>query len=137
MGLWLLRGYSRDIPWTFQIVSTRRGRMVTSPNSEVAKSALRNSREASLGVMFFQSGSEHWMRDSNLCVLPDLPTCPGRYIFTFFVGGSYSGKVIFAILDYTVLFSSDSLAFSFSVIFCKNSVSTEYLQRLFCFCWTE
>lgn len=44
VGLWLLR--------SFQIVSSWRGRMVASPSSKVAKSAFRNAREASLGVMF-------------------------------------------------------------------------------------
>jgi hypothetical protein len=70
------------------------------------------------------------MIDSNLCVLLDQPTCPGRVRVTcIFVcacwGGGYSGKVIFAILEYTMLFSSDSPAFSNSLIFCKDSVSTE------------
>ena len=41
-------------------------------------------------------------------------------------GGGSSGKIVFAILESTMLFSSDSLAFSCSVIFCKIL----YLQNI-------
>jgi hypothetical protein len=92
--------------------------MVVSPSSKVDNSALRNAREATLGVMFNLFPAWIWTLNDRfkflLFIWPaHLPRkVDGNLYILLCVRGFYSGQVIFAILEYTMLFSSDSVPFS-------------------------
>jgi hypothetical protein len=98
--------------------------MVTYPSSEVGKSAFRNERDASLGVMFNLFPVWIWaLNDRFKSVRFTWPAHLPRevegnmYIFFLCVcveGGGYSGKVKFAILEYIAHIAKLSPSSSFS-----------------------